>query len=420
MVHQARETRTQTTCELLVEELAQAFRRVNDQQEFPGICERILSEWVGLFKAESAALWLVNRQTRCLECSAVYEMPQTVFVSYQAEPLALERLTERAQGDEPIAVPELPAGVFAAAVASDRPHGIFFPVRLQGKLVGALSWSGQIPFPEALRPQADLFREFSGQALANAYLIHHLRLQNGQLELMMVKLQNAQNQARRVEQQAWLGKIAESVAHEIRNPLSILGSSLHLLADKVFAGQAALVETMKQKIRAMDAIVRDLLLLARPMPVQLAPASFKKVMENIHPLLAPKFQAQAAEWAQEISESLPAIQTDPKQLEKIFLHLTLHALQHSGQGGRVELTASAAAEPGRLVVFLGDNGPSRTAEETAKIFEPFSNAHPELGGLGLFPDKLALENLGARIEAQNRSGQGACFRISLPLAGQTS
>jgi signal transduction histidine kinase len=170
----------------------------------------------------------------------------------------------------------------------------------------------------------------------------------------------------------------------------------------------------------MDAIVRDLLLLARPMPVQLAPTPFKQVMENIHPLLAPKFQAQAVEWAQEIPEPLPAIQTDPRQLEKIFLHLTLHALQHCRPGGRVRLTTSAATEPGRLVVILADNGPSRTAEETAKIFEPFPNAHPELGGLGLFPDKLALENLGARIEVQNQSGQGACFRISLPLAGQTS
>jgi signal transduction histidine kinase len=109
---------------------------------------------------------------------------------------------------------------------------------------------------------------------------------------------------------------------------------------------------------------------------------------------------------------------DPDQIERVLLNLIRNAVQAMAGGGRLVLRSRTA--DGCLVVEVADTGIGLTAEEASRVFEPLYTKKAKGIGLGLAVSKRYAERNGGTLEVESTPGQGATFRLRLPLAdGQT-
>ena len=115
---------------------------------------------------------------------------------------------------------------------------------------------------------------------------------------------------------------------------------------------------------------------------------------------------------------------DESRLRQVFTNLVVNALRHGGEQARVRVATSAA--DGRAMIEVSDDGVGMTSEVAARVFEPFyrpqeSRARGEgTAGLGLSIVAAIAEAHGGGVDLQTAPGQGARFRVSLPLAAPSA
>ncbi|MBL8998884.1 MAG: hypothetical protein JNL44_16350 [Gemmatimonadetes bacterium] len=120
----------------------------------------------------------------------------------------------------------------------------------------------------------------------------------------------------------------------------------------------------------------------------------------------------------DIADGLPLVSIDALLIEQVFVNLIDNALRYTPAGSPIELTVRL--EDGDVRVELADRGPGLPAAALGQVFERFwrgaPDSHPGGAGLGLAICRGIVELHGGRIEALNRTGGGAVFRFTLPVA----
>jgi two-component system, NtrC family, sensor histidine kinase HydH len=405
-------------------ELTQALRDLNAEREFVPLVSAILQTACRLVHAEAAVLLLANRRTGLLEIAAIENMPSELVLEYQHRPARLEGLAACAGGEraglsahetrEAELIRRLAAGGCACAEV--------LPVVNQEKTIGALTLAAARPVTAdpGARERLDLLLAYIAQALENAYLIFHLREQNARLEFTMTKLQNTQNHLKRTEKVALVGKVAAAVAHEVRNPLTVIHGTLQMMLEKHPAADPdhGLFETMLAKVRSVDLTVKELLTFARPVELRVAPLHLTAVLDKVQTFVAKKFESRGLTLCLELEPDLPRVLLDEGQAQRIFLNLFLNAFTAAPECGWVQVRAWR--EPGRPYVLaaVADNGPGVPAEAAAQIFDPFFTTRADGTGLGLFLIKHLLEEMQGGIELRNPGAAGAEFLLRLPIASE--
>jgi signal transduction histidine kinase len=217
------------------------------------------------------------------------------------------------------------------------------------------------------------------------------------------------------ERLAALGEAAGVVAHEVRNPLGVLSNGLALLARQppTSPGAAEVLGFMRAETERLDHLVRDLLLLARPLEARPAPLELPHVLARVAHAAA-QAPALAGRPLQLDVGALPGpLLADGPMLEMALLNLVLNAAQASPEGRPVVLGAQEAA--GRLELHVDDEGPGVPAELRARIFEPFFTTRSSGTGLGLSIVRRVVLAHGGTLEVQDRPGGGTRMAIGLPL-----
>jgi len=399
--------------------MIRAFREINNQTDFNLLAKTVLEQSHALFGAEAASLLLVNKNTGDVEIASVRNVPEQEIAAYLQQPARAREVADFFEQADPAGAASLKHPTLVPlALAGYSEHAIW-PIRIQGKIIGYLLFAASRPFEveESARDRVELFLEYIAQAIENAYLIFQLRQQNSHLELMMTKLQNAQNHLRRAEKMALAGKLAATIAHEIRNPLTIIGTTLQWKYEKMDSGDPdrGLMETMIAKVRSMDQIIKELLVFARPLQVEVKPVSLRQAIDRVLVFVEKKFQAKNIAIQEEIPNELPLILTDGEQIQRVFINLLLNAYQAVPRSGVVKVNARQDGARHVRVTFT-DNGSGIPQENLSRIFEPFFTTTPEGSGLGLFLVKHILEEMNAEIEVKSEPGAGTEFVLRLPKA----
>jgi two-component system NtrC family sensor kinase len=229
------------------------------------------------------------------------------------------------------------------------------------------------------------------------------------------------------ERLASLGELAASVAHEIKNPLAGIAGAIRILAEDMPASdpRKEIMGEILAQIRRLDGTVRDLLTFARPGGPELGPCALHQVLDRVLLVLAEDPSAANVRVVREYQSDLPPVSADGKLLEQVFFNLLLNAVQAMGGHGTITLrtalgeasaTWADGAPLGRHVeVRVIDTGPGIPAHLLREIFTPFFTTKPRGIGLGLAITRRIVEDHGGRIGGENLPGQGAVFRICLPL-----
>jgi signal transduction histidine kinase len=244
------------------------------------------------------------------------------------------------------------------------------------------------------------------------------------LEQTSEHLDRAADETRKLRPMADLGRLAASLAHQIRNPLAVIGNvTVTLRHWKSESGTAEsyaqMMEMLGEETRRLARLVDDLLLysgksMSERGPVQpgdLVQAALGEARESFPP-------QSATEIVTRIEKSAGQLRGNAAGLRRALSNLIVNAVQSSGGEGKVELVARAS-EDGTDTVLLGvsDSGGGVPEELEEEIFEPYYSTRSTGTGLGLAIARRIAEEHSGSLLLENRPGKGASFWMKLPLAG---
>ena len=221
---------------------------------------------------------------------------------------------------------------------------------------------------------------------------------------------------RQSEKLSALGLLAAEVAHEIRNPLTVMKMLYHSLnlsfeQEDPRVRDAAIIS---EKMDLLNRIVEQILDFARSTEPRFAPVNVNEVIEKLVLLTRHKLQNQSITLERDLESDLPAVMADATHLEQAFLNLVLNAVEAMPDGGRLGITTRHGK--GQVIVEFADTGHGMTHEQQQRAFASLLQTTKRTGtGLGLAIVARVVEAHRGAVTINSQPGQGATFRIELPL-----
>jgi PAS domain S-box-containing protein len=224
------------------------------------------------------------------------------------------------------------------------------------------------------------------------------------------------------------------LAHELRNPLAVLGSGIQVLrhaTDRRLAGDTAgrVGEAMERQIGQLSRLVDDLLDVSRitlgKLELRRSPVRLESVLQQAADTALPAIQARGMDLRLSPPPAPLVVSADVARLSQVFGNLLSNAAKFGNRGGRVLVTSEADA--GHAVVRVQDDGIGIAPNLIGSVFDLFVQADRSLArsqgglGVGLAIARLITELHGGRIEARSEGvGRGSEFTVRLPLASDES
>lgn len=237
------------------------------------------------------------------------------------------------------------------------------------------------------------------------------------------RLVEMEEHLRRQEQLSALGLLAAEVAHEIRNPLTVMKMLYHSL-DLRFdpadprARDAAI---MGEKMDHLNRIVDQILAFARHSEPQCAPVQVNQLITDLTLLTRHKLRQQNVALEQHLDPVVPLIMADPAQLEQAFLNLTLNAWEAMPTGGELRISTRAIhlpkhrTQPNWVAISFRDTGVGMSPEQRRRAFTSLLGTTKREGtGLGLAIVARVVEAHRGQIKIASRPGQGTTVTLLLP------
>lgn len=221
--------------------------------------------------------------------------------------------------------------------------------------------------------------------------------------------------SRRQDRLAAIGRMAASIAHEIRNPLAAMRGSIQMLRADM-AGDSSQTELMEIILRESDRlnrIISDFLSYARPRSIVQTKVDVGDLLRQTFTLLRNSSEINETHVLQEEAPPRPTlINADSEQLRQVFWNLARNALHAMPVGGTLRATVQPNSN-NRLRITFSDTGRGMAPEQVEHLFEPFSSTTGGTG-LGLSIVYQIIRDHGGTINVRSREGQGTTITIELP------
>jgi len=225
---------------------------------------------------------------------------------------------------------------------------------------------------------------------------------------------------------ASVGKLAAGIAHEINNPLAIIGEEAGMLQDSLDPAlhledeeeldMAEHLEAIQAAVFRCSEITRKLLTFVRQSEVTLRTVQLNVLLEEVlDGMLAREIHGAGVHVERRLDPTLPPLLTDRTQLGQVLVNLIRNAVDAMTGGGT--LTAhTELKQDGKLAISIGDTGCGMTPEQLEKATIPFfTTKEPGQGtGLGLSVSTSIINSFGGELYVQSAPGQGSTFTVMLP------
>jgi len=237
---------------------------------------------------------------------------------------------------------------------------------------------------------------------------------------LLARVVDMEEKLRASERLSALGLLAAEIAHEIRNPLTVMQMLFHALVeslqlDATSQRDAALIS---EKMRQMNRILDQVLSFARSSEPIKESVHARQLFDDVFLLTRHKLQQQDIDLRSYVPDDLPLFRGDREQIEQVLLNLILNAAEAMPEGGLLRLSAAVEEFEGEpcLALSVRDNGQGMTSEQIANLFAPFLTYKESGTGIGLAIVKKIMENHSGKVQVESKVGQGTRFKLLFPIA----
>jgi signal transduction histidine kinase len=283
------------------------------------------------------------------------------------------------------------------------------PLLFAGQVIGTLSvYTGQ-PYNFS----NEEIRILSALAELSAIAIEKARLYE--------RIVDVEEQLRQNEKLSALGLLAAEVAHEIRNPLTVMKMLYHSLDLRFPPGDPRTKDSLiiSEKMEHLNKIVEQILAFARTSEPKLAPVNLGQLIDELGLLVRHKLKNQNIAWITRLQPDLPSVLGDATQLEQAFLNLILNASEAMPHGGKLTITTKVV--PGRnslesdhVAVEFKDTGTGMSEEQQRRAFTSLLNTTKRTGtGLGLAIVHRIVEAHHGKLTLRSQPGKGTTIGVLL-------
>jgi PAS domain S-box-containing protein len=217
------------------------------------------------------------------------------------------------------------------------------------------------------------------------------------------------------ERLAAIGNTVSHIAHEIKNPLLIIGGFARQLlkTPALDPKDQKKLTIIAEEVSRLEAMVGEMRDFVRLPPPQKSFGQLDLLLEEILLLFETAFKEQNIRVRRVDREPLPRLHFDPQQLHRVLMNLFKNALEAMPQGG--ELTIATRVENNQVEVSISDTGEGMPPEVRANIFQPYFTTKEKGTGLGLAICKNIVEEHGGCMLVDSQPGKGSTFTIQIPL-----
>jgi len=288
-----------------------------------------------------------------------------------------------------------------------------FPLISMDRLIGIVFLHiGQEPLNKIQIANLQVLGKQAGLAFENALLFKERLRQN---ERMF-----------RAEQLATMGQFAAGIAHELRNPLTAIRSTIQYLASD-FAedtDQKKLANDILGEVDRLNNIVGNLLSLAQPAESNPEEINIPQEIERCLNFIEAKAKSQNVKLQTDFENNLPKLTFDPAELRQLLLNVVMNALQAMPKGGTLSIKTHQLTEGGpnytsgfnRLLIQVEDEGAGIVSDLHDKVFEPFFTTKAGGTGLGLAICNSIVKRYNGEIWVKKAKSGGTEVNIALPVS----
>ncbi len=214
------------------------------------------------------------------------------------------------------------------------------------------------------------------------------------------------------------GKMAQIVAHEIRNPLTNLNLALEHLRDEMPGDNETVKlysDIIQRNANRIEHLVGEMLNSSKPKELQLDLVSVNLVVEETITLAIDRINLKEIKLEKTFAENLPRILVDKEKIKIALLNIIINAIEAMLEKQGV-LSIRTSQDNNEILVCITDNGKGMSLDEMDKLFEPFFTAKPNGLGLGLTSTRNIITSHNAEINVTSEPGKGTTFSIHFKLA----
>ncbi|EKD83123.1 MAG: multi-sensor signal transduction histidine kinase, partial [uncultured bacterium] len=221
---------------------------------------------------------------------------------------------------------------------------------------------------------------------------------------------NREQQMIETEKWAVLGRLAASVAHEIRNPLVAIQSLVEIIGDEVQGDLKEHARVVLGEVHRLNRVVAELLSMVRPEMAHLRKCNLKDIINELLLLVRHEAARSGVKLVVNFPDDLRQVSVDAEKIKQAILNILLNGIQAMKDGGQIDIGLSDSES--RLQVSIANNGPEIPPDLRERIFEPFFTTKASGTGLGLAITRKIVELHGGLVELESDAVRTE-FRIIL-------
>jgi signal transduction histidine kinase len=399
----------------LFESLASVSRTINSTLNLDEALQAITREACVLMHARMCSLMMLDESREWLDLRASYGAGEA-YIHKPRLAAGDSLLGVVARRKKPMQVANVQASTRYQQIEVARREGLVsllsVPLVFAGQAIGALSVYTGRPYNFS----NEEIRILSALAELSAIAIEKARLYE--------RVVDVEEQLRQNEKLSALGLLAAEVAHEIRNPLTVMKLLYHSLDLKFPDGdpRAKDARIIDAKIEQLNIIVEQILAFARTTEPELAPVNLNELVDELGLLVRHKLANQNIRLVRQLHPELPVVLGDAPQLEQAFLNLILNAAEAMPDGGTLTIKSRPARLPRsspratHVTVEFRDTGGGMSKEVQQRAFTAVLSTTKAKGtGLGLAIVGRIIETHRGSIRIKSQLGRGTSIRITLPV-----
>ncbi len=222
-----------------------------------------------------------------------------------------------------------------------------------------------------------------------------------------------------------LAELAGSLAHEIKNPLSVIHMNVDLLSEELTESQwpgmrraIAKVDMIREQCDRMQNLLADFLRFARMRDLEMSPSNLNDQINTVLRLYQAQADKTGIDVVRYLDPDIPSILLHSDSIQAALVNLVKNAMEAMPDGG--QLMVRTYSTPHGVALDLIDTGCGMDETTALRMFEPFYSTKQGGSGLGLPTARKIIEAHGGRISVQSEVGRGTKFVLEFPVPARIS